>query len=103
MRLGQLLAATFAVVSVAMTAATPAYGAATEISSSKPPPALLVEVEPQHRPGYVWVPGFWRWNGVSHVWVKGHFIVARRGHKYVPEHWVETNGKWIFYPGVWAP
>jgi WXXGXW repeat (2 copies) len=102
MNLKQVFAAALAVVSIVGIVMQPVYGATADISIGKPPPALLVEPEPQHRTGYVWIPGYWRWNGISHVWVKGHVVAARRGYHYVPEHWVETNGRWVFYPGRWV-
>ena len=38
-------------------------------------PALIVEsYEPV--PGYVWMRGNWRWNGVEWLWVPGYWVVA---------------------------
>ena len=32
------------------------------------------------RPGYVWAPGYWRWDGHGHhVWVGGYYMHERAG------------------------
>jgi len=81
--------------------AAPALAATTVIIGT-PPPAVLVEPAGPPRHGQVWVPGYWRWNGNKHVWVKGHYITARHGYRYVPDQWAEVNGRWVYHPGHWA-
>ena len=66
----------------------------------RPPPARVV-VTPAVRPGYVWAPGYWRWNGRQHVWVDGRYMRERRGYHYSPAHWEERNGKYHFEDGHW--
>lgn len=69
-----------------------------------PPPARVV-VLPAPRPGFIWAPGFWAWEGGSHVWVEGHWVEARPGYYWVPErwedHWEERGPHWHFAPGRW--
>ncbi len=65
------------------------------------PPAPRVEVVPPPRSGYVWAPGYWRWNGREHVWVAGHWMRERRGYHWVPEHWAGREGRYHFEPGHW--
>ncbi len=69
-----------------------------------PPPARVV-VLPAPRPSFIWAPGFWAWEGGSHVWVEGHWIEARPGYYWVPErwedHWEERGPHWHFAPGRW--
>ncbi len=71
------------------------------IDINTPPPPPRVEVVPAQRPGYVWAPGYWRWEGNRHVWAEGHWMEARRGYHYVPEHWEQRNGRHHFEPGRW--
>src|SRR5437899_653525 len=41
------------------------------------PPAVLVESPvPPPGPGYVWTPGYYRWDGRAYVWVPGMWVVA---------------------------
>jgi hypothetical protein len=69
------------------------------------PPPPQVEVAPVPRPGYVWAPGYWAWQGGQYVWVAGHWVPARRGFYWVPDRWVEYRGprgpRWRFVPGHW--
>lgn len=68
-----------------------------------PPPPRYVRVPPPRR-GYVWAPGYWRWDARwhRHVWVDGYWVHARRGYHYVPEHWAHRRGAWYFRPGHWV-
>src|SRR5947207_41053 len=38
------------------------------------PPPARDEVIPPARDGFVWTPGYWRWNGHRHVWVNGKYV-----------------------------
>lgn len=85
---------------VAMTQAAQAR-AVIGVSIGIAPPAPRVE----HvivRPGRVWAPGYWRWNGRSHVWVGGTWIGARPGYRYQPAGWVHVGGGWRFNRGYWV-
>ena len=66
-----------------------------------PPGPRVVEVPPP-RAGFVWAPGYYRWDGHQHVWVDGRWLRERRGSHWVPEHWDERHGRWHFEPGHWA-
>lgn len=65
------------------------------------PPAARVVATPARRPGFVWAPGYYRWDGHRHVWVDGRFIRERRGSHWVPERWNEHHGRYRFVPGHW--
>lgn len=67
------------------------------------PPAPRVVVVPPPRVGWVWAPGYWRWDGYHHVWMEGHWMRARPGYHWVAEHWVEHHRHYRFVPGHWAP
>ena len=77
--------------------AFPAVG--IDIQVAPPPPRVVVAPPP--RAGFVWAPGYYRWDGHRHVWVDGHFIRERRGWHWVPEHWDEHHGRYHFAPGHW--
>ena len=66
---------------------TPAFARVNrnfDVEVAPPPPR--VEVVPAPRPGYVWAPGYWAWEGGRHVWRGGHWVVVRPGYYGVPEH-----------------
>ena len=65
-----------------------------------PPPPRYEPAPPAHY-GYVWAPGYWRWNGHRYVWASGHWIRERHGYRWRPHHWVAHNGRWSFEEGRW--
>ena len=65
------------------------------------PPPPRVEVVPDARRGYVWVPGYWDARGRRHVWIAGHWERARRGYSYVEPRWIERNNRWYLERGRW--
>ena len=66
-----------------------------------PPPPPLSET-PTPRPGYVWAPGYWTWEGGTHQWVEGHWMPERPGEHWVADQWEREYGRWRFEPGHWA-
>lgn len=94
-----LLSALFALcLGAGLAYPTPSYSA-IEIEIAPPVPRV-VEVPPP-RPGFVWAPGFWAWNGHEHVWHEGRWISERRGHHWVADRWDEHHGRWHYVPGHW--
>ena len=72
-----------------------------EITIGTPPPPVRVEVVPAPRPGYVWAPGYWAWDGHRHVWYRGHWEAERRDQHYIAAHWVDGPHGWHFAPAHW--
>ena len=67
------------------------------------PPAPIVEAPPPApRPGYVWAPGFHRWDGGRYVWVPGHYMAPRRGYHWVPDHYDRRGPRYHYVPGGWV-
>ncbi len=85
-----LLAVAAILAPAAMTPAAAQVG--VNISIGTPPPAPIFEAVPAPRVGYVWAPGFWRWEHERHVWAPGHWIAARPGHRWVADHWAHVEG-----------
>ncbi|HEV3239293.1 MAG TPA: YXWGXW repeat-containing protein [Casimicrobiaceae bacterium] len=75
--------------------------AAVAVDIEVAPPAPRVVVVPPPRVGYVWAPGYWRWNGHRHVWVEGRWVRERRGWHWVPDQWVAVGPRWHYAPGHW--
>ncbi|WP_267223214.1 hypothetical protein [Dyella silvae] len=73
-----------------------------EVIAPQPPPTVLVEEEPPHRPGYVWARGYWHWNGHQYVAVHGHWEGEREGYHYVHPHYEHRNDGWHLNVGVWV-
>jgi hypothetical protein len=95
----------FAVLTAATLAGTsacvvePARVRYVDVDVAPPPPRVVVT--PAVRAGYVWAPGYWRWDGRRHVWVEGHYIRERRGYHWRPAHWEERGGRYHFEEGHW--
>lgn len=68
------------------------------------PPAPVYEervVEPG--PGYVWVPGYYEWDGRAYVWVRGRYERPPRARAHwVPGHWERDRHGYYFVRGHWV-
>ena len=71
------------------------------VAVAPPPPRVeVIGVAPQ--PGYLWLGGYWNWEGGRHVWVAGHWEAPRPGYRWVPHEWVHAGGGWRLREGHWA-
>jgi hypothetical protein len=96
-----LLARVVLVASLVSWYALPAYaGVGIDIQVAPPTAPLVVEAPPP-RAGFVWAPGFWRWEGHRHVWVGGHWLRERRGYRWAPDRWTEHGGHYHYDRGHW--
>ena len=66
------------------------------------PPAPVHEVIPPPREGYVWQPGYHRWDGNRYVWVPGAYAAPPRPHAaWIPGHWSHRGGGYVWVDGHW--
>lgn len=77
-------------------ARTPAHG-----DTMVPPPKPVYEVDMGERTGYTLSPGYWRWNGSSHVWNPSRWIANREGYIWVQDQWQQRGDVWHLSPGHW--
>jgi hypothetical protein len=57
-----------------------------------PPPVIVETPVPAPGPGYVWTPGYYRWDGRAYVWVPGGWVVAPfPAARWAPHHWVHRG------------
>lgn len=66
------------------------------------PPAARQETPGAAREGYVWAPGYWKYENSQYTWSEGHYIPARKGYRYHSPHWEQSNGRWTLFPEQWA-
>jgi hypothetical protein len=75
------------------------------IIKEQPPaiPAPQVEVQSAApSPDYVWIPGYWDWNGSEYVWISGKWAeLSAPQATWVPGHWEQTGGGWMWVSGYW--
>ncbi|HEX3571291.1 MAG TPA: hypothetical protein VHU44_10755 [Acidobacteriaceae bacterium] len=94
----QLLTAAFATLLACSTAQ-----AQVVVRIGPPPPRHeVIPARPTEHLGWVWAPGFHRWDGSAYVWVAGHYAEPPRPRaRWVPGHWVRRPGGWVFAEGHW--
>jgi len=97
-RRNTLIALCFVAGSVATAFATPA---AADVYVRIAPPAPRYEAVPVVPPGWAWAPGYWNWSGRHYVWVHGRKVRAHGHGHWVPDRWVEDQGRWRREHGHW--
>lgn len=83
-------------------APTAAAGVVVDVGIDVAPPAPQYEVIPPPRAGFVWAPGYWRWEGHRHVWVGGNWMSVRPGYVYHQAHWERHHDGWHLREGSWG-
>jgi hypothetical protein len=70
---------------------------------SREPPVERVEVVPATPgPGYVWIRGYWGWQGSDFAWVSGRWERPVEGrHEWVADHWEHDSHGWFHVEGHW--
>jgi hypothetical protein len=73
------------------------------VVTQPPPPAQSEVIPPAPGPNYVWVPGYWAWDGKhNYVWQSGHYEARPTERaRYEPGHWERTRQGWVWEPGRW--
>jgi hypothetical protein len=91
---------------VVLATATASF-AQIRIAVSFGPPALPIYEQPLcPGDGYIWVPGYWAWDGDfdDYYWVPGTWVLAPEiGFFWTPPYWAWVDGGWLFYDGYWGP
>lgn len=74
--------------------------AGTVVTVAPPPTRYEVIGAPPER-GYVWIDGYWSWNGRQHEWVPGRWEAPRRGYRWRPHRWHHDRDGWYLEEGHW--
>lgn len=83
-------------------AATAAANAQVYVRVGPPPPPVREAVPPPVHPGWVWQPGFHRWDGARYVWVPGSYVAPPRPRaRWVAGHWRNTPRGYVWMEGHW--
>jgi hypothetical protein len=65
-----------------------------------PPPRELIVATPG--PHYVWVPGYYRWQGNRYAWRRGYWAKPPRHRAvWVPGYWTPQRGGYVWVEGYW--
>lgn len=78
-------------------------GAQVFVRVGPPPPAPREVVPPPPHAGWVWQPGYHRWDGARYVWVPGVYAAPPRPRAHwVPGHWRNSPRGYMWVEGHWA-
>ena len=67
------------------------------------PPRMRYEARPRYPGrGYVWVPGWWDWQGDEWVWISGRWEPTVRNVYWVRASYVPEYGYWRYVPAHWS-
>src|SRR4029077_19363007 len=82
----------------------PVSFAQVSISVNFAPPELPVYDQPPcPDEGYIWVPGYWGWDGDDYYWVPGTWVMAPEvGLLWAPGYWGSGGDSFVFYEGYWG-
>ena len=71
--------------------------------NSMPPEPLYETMTTSPGYGYVWIDGYWNWNGYEWVWANGRWVTEQSGYVYVqPYYDWDDSGRNVYYPGHWS-
>ena len=75
------------------------------VSVGAPPPPLPVYIQPPIPDyGYLWIPGYWSWNGYDYFWVPAAWVQPPEpGLLWTPGYWAWNGAAYVFNPGYWGP
>ncbi len=80
----------------------PAASFAQVVIRIGPPPPVYERRGPPPGEGYVWQPGYHRYDTDHYVWTPGHYErPPHRGQHWVAHHWVHHHGQYVLVEGHW--
>ena len=74
---------------------------ATVYPSTAPPPPVAEYRPPMPGYGYLWVDGYWDWNGYDWAWSNGYWQPNRPGYVFIGPRYIYEGGRPIYYRGYW--
>ena len=85
-----------------ITLATAGVASAQLVVRVGPPRPVYERPGPVPHPGWVWQPGYHRWDGARYVWVPGTYAAPPYEHaRWVPGHWGHRGGGYAWVEGHW--
>ncbi len=73
----------------------------TVYPSSPPPPPVAEYRPPQPDYNYLWVDGYWDWNGYDWAWSNGYWSPNRPGYAFIGPRYIYEGGRPVYYRGYW--
>ena len=66
-----------------------------------PPPPRVEVIGVAPYPGYIWIGGYWVWEGGAYQWAPGRWEQPRPGYQWEPRSWYKHKGGWKAKGGSW--
>lgn len=79
-----------------------AVAATPQVVPTTPPDPLYEQMTPSPGYLYVWIDGFWHWNGYEWVWVSGRWESRKVGQVYMQPRYEPSAQGFLYTPGHWA-
>ncbi|RRA49893.1 hypothetical protein D1Y84_02680 [Acidipila sp. EB88] len=80
----------------------PVLSAGAQYVHVQPPPPVVERPRPAPGRGYVWIPGYQRWDGNRFIWAPGKWAIAPRPRAvWMPGHWDRSPNGWRWVAGGW--
>jgi WXXGXW repeat (2 copies) len=79
--------------------------AASNVASIAPPLLPSYSQPAIPGPGYIWIPGYWGWNGTGYYWVPAYWArPPAAGLLWTPGYWAwsDPDRDYVFHSGYWA-
>lgn len=70
--------------------------------SGMPPEPLYEQISTSPGDGFVWIDGYWHWNGYEWVWVNGRWERDQAGYVYVEPNYDYVGDQYVYTPGYWS-
>src|SRR5262245_46605309 len=88
-------------LAVAMSAAALPADADVYVRIGPPPPRVEAIPAPPVGPHrWVWMVGYWRWDGHGYVWARGRYVRREHG-AWRAGHWEHRPRDWVWVGGGW--
>ena len=101
--LGAVLTGGMALGALAQIPIPPLPGVDVRITTRRPPPLRYERRIASPGAGYVYVKGFWNWDGGSWQWVPGRWDRPAVADAYwIPARYIRTSRGTIYEPGHWS-
>ncbi len=83
-------------------AVMPLAAAYAQYATYGPPPPVVERPYAAPGRGYIWVPGYHRWDGRRYIWTQGRWVLPPRpAAVWLPGHWDRGPYGWHWSPGHW--
>lgn len=68
----------------------------------KPDRPVYIKRPTLNRRGFIWIEGYWRWNGHTYIWIDGFWERERHGFHWHDGFWEETPYGFFWVEGYWC-